>query len=472
MTKFSRWRASSLVCGATVLAMAGLLLPSRAEANDCGASVACACGDRVVASVVLDGDLNNCLGTGLTLAAGVLDCAGHQIAGPGDHSTAIGVVVSGFTGAGASGATVQNCRIRNFWHGVEIDSGSGNTLKNNVIFSNEVGVWVGDGATASQLLANSVRDNDDEGVHLGGQTSGALVAHNSFVNNQTENLYLLGTRDNLIQDNTLENSKASAIHVKDSSGSVFTDNTINDHDIHVRGDSSGNRFENTNIASGFIHFSAIEEDTGWLYPHDNSVVGGSILKASTCFEFDGSYSNTVSGTLVDTCRIEEEKEAGGLEPHDNVVNVVRIDPGTHSTSGRRRSGNLRLARSATVPGHYSFEVSSFAPQTALDPAAEEVHCSLSDFGGTILDVVVPAGALAQRGPGFRIVDRTGILGGLRRLDLRPLDQGLWRLQVSGVGQLGGADYPMMTLSCSIGDDSFSYTDFWKENPRGWKLRLR
>ena len=51
-------------------ALALSILAAPASGKDCGADVACECGDRVTQSVVLTQDLNNCTGAGLELSAG------------------------------------------------------------------------------------------------------------------------------------------------------------------------------------------------------------------------------------------------------------------------------------------------------------------------------------------------------------------------------------------------------------------
>jgi len=448
-----------------------LSLATTATAKDCGGGIVCACGDRVVAPTTLTQSLNNCLGDGLVVAAGSIDCLGRQIAGPGAQTQATGIRIIGFNGSGATGVVVRNCRVRNFGRGIEVDSGSGNTLENNVVFSNEIGIWLGDGTSGNHLLTNHVRDNRDEGIHVGTGTHDNEIVGNEFVNNSIENLYLINTTGNEIRGNELRESGSAAILLKNADGNVFTDNEIYDRPIHVRGDSSHNSFVDNYVASNY-RFQANEEQGGWTFPHDNQVTGGTISKASTCFEFEGAHDNTVADVRVDTCRAFEEKERGGLVPFGNSVEVIRIDVGNARDSGQRRSASLRLAGSTTGLDRFKIDLRGLVPDTSLDPLHEDVQCTLADFQGTILDFFLPAGSLESRGRQITYVDSKGLVGGLRRLDLREMDDGLWRIKLTGKTQIETADYPLMTISCQIGDDVFTFNDFWDELARGWNLRVQ
>lgn len=462
------------VCPTTTFVLAAALLvlgSAAAEAKDCGGGIACACGDRVIADVTLPQSLNNCLNDGLVVAAGTLDCLGRQIAGPGDQTSTIGIYVAGFNGSGATGAKVRNCRVRNFGRGIEIDSGSGNTLENNVSFNNEIGIWLGDGTSANLVDGNHVRDNRDEGIHVGAGTHDNQITGNSLVNNSAENLYLIDTHSNVIDGNDLAESNSAAIHLKNASGNTISNNDVADRSVFVRGASNDNVFDDNDVAGNF-RFQANEDDGVWSYPHDNEVTGGSLLKASTCFEFDGAYDNTVTGVEVDTCRAFEEKEYGGLLPYGNSVEVVRIDVGNSRHSGQRRTASLRFAGSDTALDRFRIDLRGLDPDTSLDPVNEDVHCSLADFQGAILDFFLPAGSILPSGKQLRYLDSSGAIGGLRRFEMREATDGRWRIKMSGKTSIVTADYPVMTITCQVGDDVFTFNDFWDELSRGWNLRVQ
>jgi len=56
-------------------------------AGSCGGTVACRCGDTVVADYLMTGDLGPCAGHGLLVRSNVtLDCQGFRLEGIGDGS--------------------------------------------------------------------------------------------------------------------------------------------------------------------------------------------------------------------------------------------------------------------------------------------------------------------------------------------------------------------------------------------------
>lgn len=454
-----------------LLAMAfPLALVHEAGAKDCGGAVPCECGDRVVESVTLPQSLNNCLGDGLVVAAGVVDCDGRQIAGPGDRTSTVGVLIKGFTGAGAQNAGVRNCRVRNFGRGIEVDSGSGNTVANNVVFSNEIGIWLGDGAASNVIEDNHVRDNRDEGIHVGSGTTGNHVRRNTLINNKTENLYLVGAVGNSLYDNVIDDSDAAAVLLKDSDDNELSRNEIRDRNVLVRGDSNGNTFTDNVLAAGYFNFRAHEDDGAWGYPHDNHIVGGSVLKASTCFEMNGAYQNSASGVLVDTCRVSEQKEAGGLVPYGNSFEVIRTDVGDPEYHGQRRAGSIRLSGTPTRPDRLRIDMRGIELPDGLAPG-DSVGCTLTDYYGIVFSFTVPGSAINITTRGGEFVDGGGTFGGVQRLNLYHLSDGRWRIKFSAKADLTDAEYPLMTLACQVGNGSFSFTDFWTDHRRGWNLRV-
>ncbi|HEY8515898.1 MAG TPA: NosD domain-containing protein [Candidatus Binatia bacterium] len=446
-----------------------MVCATAAHAKDCGGAVACECGDRVVASVVLPQNLNNCSGDGLVVAAGVVDCQGHQIAGPGDRTDTVGVLIRGFNASGAQGAAVRNCRVRNFGRGIEIDGGSGNTVANNVVFSNEIGIWLGDATANNVVEDNHVRDNRDEGIHVGSGAHGNQVRRNTLVNNKTENLYVIGAHGNSLTDNVIDDSDTAAVLLKDSDDNELLRNDIRDRAVLVRGDSNGNVFGDNVLGAGYYHFQAFKGDNGWGYPHDNHVVGGSIIKASTCFELNGAYANTFTGVLVDSCRIREEKELGGLVPHDNVFDVTRTDLGEPEYHGQRRAGSIRRIGNPSRLDRLRLDVRGIDLPSDL-PNGVSIGCTLTDFQGQVFSFTVPTGILRVDNRGVNFVDGTGTFGGVQRLRFARSGPNRWRLKLAARVDLSKADHPLMTLACQVGASSFSFTDFWIEHRRGWNLR--
>ena len=150
------------------------------------------------------------------------------------------------------------------------------------------------------------------------------MSRNRLVSNRTENLYVIDTTGNVVIDNFIDKSSEAGIFVKNASDNTFLRNVIAKRLILVRGNSSGNLFEDNVLQSGRFTFKGQQDDAGgWTFPHDNVVRRGSLAKGGTCFEFVGAYNNSASGVHVDNCRPIQEREAGGMVPFGNVVSVIK-----------------------------------------------------------------------------------------------------------------------------------------------------
>jgi parallel beta-helix repeat protein len=461
-------------------AMAFSLCAPRADAKDCGGDVECDCGDRVTSSTVLSSDLNNCPDFGLELDAGVLDCAGHQIAGSGDQLVTQGVIL-----ASAVGAQLLNCSVRNFAVGVYIDGGSNNVLSHNNLFSNQIGVRVGDGSVGNWLLSNQVHDNHDEGIHIGGTTSGNLVQSNEILGNRRENLYLIRTTDNTLTDNLTDGAAQAGIHVKHSSNNTFVGNVVSKRGVIVRGDSSGNVFKNTQLLGGLFAFRAIEDGKdNWTFPHDNVVKNGRVIKASTCFLFQGAYDNTATNVLIDTCRPMQEKQAGDLTPYGNTVDVHYVSGGPGGGggggggSGGGSGGNTDpVPRKGTIqfnkPGAGADAlkvVGTIHSPTVLDALHQDVEITLTNSTATLFHVLVPAGVLQESGRSAKFEAGKGIdLPGVTLIEVRREGDDAWSFKLQAVGDLSAANEATMTLTWRIGEGVFPVTDTWVATNGGWSL---
>jgi len=296
------------------------------------------------------------------------------------------------------------------------------------------------------------------------------IGFNGTLTRTPEHL-LLCANENVIRDNTLDGAKAAAIFIKNSSGNTFEDNEILDRNVLLRGDSDGNVFRDNDLENGSFGFAAIEEDGTWRHPNGNVVAGGQISKASTCFEFIGAYENSATDVVVDTCAATQEKPAGGLIPFGNQVAVIREDLDS-AASGQRRTGSLREAGGTGFPGRFRLDVRSIPIPADVDPLGAAVGCLLGDAEGTVLSASLPAGVLEGAGDSGRFIDRTGAFGEITRLDVRRSGPGIWRIRISWRGLPGKVRVPLLTLDCHIGDQHVAFTDLWKAQARGWRLRVQ
>ena len=308
---------------ATVL-LAILASFSPATAALCGGAVACACGDTVVESTTLTGDLGICDTTGLRIRSAItLDCAGFTLTGGNGSNAKFGIEIDG-----AVGATVKNCKVTKFRRGIRIFGGSGNAILDNESWDNKYGIDLAGGTQRNVLKRNLVRINRDEGIHFGESHRNKLV-RNTFQDNKRENVYLLRSNGNLIKGNLMNPSNAAAIFVKHSSRNVFVRNWIEDAAVQVRGDSKRNVFEGNYLKGNGYLFEAYEEPAGWTFPSENEMHDDCIRKTDFCYRFFGAFDNTSTASRVDPTRCAPPEHSpltlaplGGQEATGNVVELA------------------------------------------------------------------------------------------------------------------------------------------------------
>ncbi len=295
-----------------------------AEARPCGGSVACACGDTVVADTLLEADLEACPARGLRVVRGAaLDCAGHVVSGLGAGD---GIVVDR-----GQGAVVKGCIVVGFRIGLRLRGGHDNRLEGNqALDSVQYGIELAKRTAGAIVHGNLVVDSADEGIHVGSGAIGAWIEANEIIGSAAENLYLLSVEGATVSGNVLAESGAAALYIKHSSGNVFTNNVIEDRIVHLRGASNDNVFiGNHLVGAGFV-LEAYEEGTtaarnpGWTAPLWNSITGGSIVGAKICFRFAGASSNQVGSVTVDGCLVTREQDRGGLGAIDNLVETIPL----------------------------------------------------------------------------------------------------------------------------------------------------
>jgi parallel beta-helix repeat protein len=310
-----------------LVALALLAAAGPAPAALCGGSTRCECGDTVSVDTVLSYDIGVCGTTGLEVASGVtLDCDGHSITGNDESNAKYGVYLDEVTGA-----EVRNCRVAGFRRGLRISGGSGNVLFKNRTYTKVDGVVLGNkygidlaSTSANVVKGNAVRHSRDEGIHAGSADENRIIG-NRISHNKRENLYLLNSHRNLVTRNLVHHGKASAIYVKHSRDNTFVRNEVRDSALSLRGDSSGNVFENNYLKGEGYIFEAHLEGEAWTYPHGNTMSDDCIRKTDTCYRFFGAFDNVATGSRTDsrcmppTGALVTEEERGGLTPTGNVV---------------------------------------------------------------------------------------------------------------------------------------------------------
>lgn len=474
-------RATALapVVAAALVALTVAVFSSIASAKDCGGDIPCACGDRMIASTTLSADINNCQGRGLEVAAGVLDCAGRQIAGPGDRI----ITQEGIWLNHASGAAIRNCMLRNFGRGILVDGTTDSVIDHCEIFNNMQGIWVGDGSARNTISSTQVHDNRDEGVHLGGGSSQILVTDNEIIGNKNENLYLIDTTSNRVIDNLFDRSTEASVLLKRATNNFFAKNLLAKRNIMVRGGCTGNVFQNNQLYNGRFSFMALKDNNVWTYPSDNTVKGGRVLKAATCFMFVGAFNNTATDVLADNCRAMQEKIAGGLKPYGNSVSLNYIGgsptpPPDGGGSGGSTDPSTPVLSKGTIkfddPGRGRDTLQlrgTVASNTPLDALHSDVSIRFENANGVIYSVFVPAGTLRESGRSaeYDAGNNDGSLPGVRAIEIRREATKTWSFRINVQDDLSAANQAAMTLTLQIGTATYAIPETWTQTSEGWRF---
>jgi parallel beta-helix repeat protein len=179
------------------------------------------CGQAIVATTTLNGDLD-CTGqSGLTIgkASVTLNLGGHSIIGTAGTGT--GVQTS------FNSDTVENGYINGFYIGVQVSGTTDTVTKVQVNNATGAGIYL-NGAT-DKATSNTAAENPGSGIYVDG--SGATVQSNRAVNNG-DGIGATGTGDKFLS-NIANGNTADGFSVGPSGGSfdTFTGNTadFNDH---------------------------------------------------------------------------------------------------------------------------------------------------------------------------------------------------------------------------------------------------
>lgn len=283
-------------------------------------------------------DLGPCPEHGLYIASDVtLDCQSHGIRGLGGRTEQFGIYLVRDT----TRATVKNCEVTGFLHGVRLRSAHRNRLVDNHVHHNGdvgrhtgYGVDIAGGSTANVLQGNRVHDNADEGIHVGtGSHQNTLISNHVYANFR-ENIYVLRSDGGMFQHNTTDGG-VNSLFLKHATFNRFENNTFRDRPALIRGDSHDNQFVNNDFINAEVHFQVFKEGVVLTRPTRNVVAGGTIVGAKLCVRFSGALGNLVKGVRLSRCATEVASTADGTSIENTVIGVA-LKRGSVSLDERSR----------------------------------------------------------------------------------------------------------------------------------------
>ncbi len=228
---------------------------------------AVSCGQVITTSRLVTNDLLDCLGNGLVIGANgiTLDLGGHTIDGTG---LGIGILNNGF-----DSVTITNGIVQEFDFGVQLNDGTamnivsnmtlqlnqeaaihlvdadsgvnGNTIRNNTILENALGIWLTEGTQHALVRGNTVTSTSGDAIRVE-NSSGNRIELNVVSESSGAGVALAAAGSNVVIENTISNSSGPGIAVGEtelpSNDNLVEGNTItaSSGGIEVLG-SSGNQ---------------------------------------------------------------------------------------------------------------------------------------------------------------------------------------------------------------------------------------
>ena len=195
---------------------------------------AVSCGQVITTSRLVTNDLLDCLGNGLVIGANgiTLDLGGHTIDGTG---LGVGIVNNGF-----DSVTITNGIVQEFDFGVQLNDGtatnivsnvtlqlnqeaaihlvdaddgtSGNTIRNNTLLDNALGIWLTEGTQHALVRANTVTSTSGDAIRVE-SSSGNRIELNVVSESSGAGVALAGANNNVVIQNTISNTSGPGIAV-------------------------------------------------------------------------------------------------------------------------------------------------------------------------------------------------------------------------------------------------------------------
>lgn len=187
-----------------LLAVTVMFLPFSASAY-CGQGGECGCGDTVPNDTVLNSSIDACRGQGLEINSDdvTLNCQGHRITGATNRS-------SGIVAEDVDNVTVRNCKVSDYYSGIQLDNVSNPILVDNSANSNyATGIELLN-VTGGLFSGNEFSDNWD-GIYLEDSTGNKII-NNSAHRNKIDGVHLFyGSTGNKVYGNNLTNNKGHGL---------------------------------------------------------------------------------------------------------------------------------------------------------------------------------------------------------------------------------------------------------------------
>ncbi|MFB6114690.1 MAG: nitrous oxide reductase family maturation protein NosD [Candidatus Nanohalobium sp.] len=200
--------------------IAALVLVPYSASSYCGQAGECGCGDRVLNDTVLNSSIDACRGKGLEIDADdvTLNCRGHRITGNTNRS-------SGIIAEDVQNVTVKNCRVSNYYSGIQFHNVSNSLLLNNSASSNyATGIELVN--SSDNLLTENQANGNWDGIYLEDSSDNRII-NNSAHRNKIDGLHLFyGSYNNTVRGNNLTRNKGHGLAPAVCDNRIGKNNTV------------------------------------------------------------------------------------------------------------------------------------------------------------------------------------------------------------------------------------------------------
>ena len=303
------------------------------------------CGEIILQSTILENDLTDCGGFGLIVGANniTIDLNGHVIDGVD--------LDAGILNNGYDGVTITNGAISQFDVGIQLNPGtSGNVISNVRVESNsEAGILLSDADQAGQ--GNTIRDNsvsaNGVGIWLASNTRHTTVTNNRVTGNGGDGVLSEFSSDNRIEDNEIGRNGGFGVALVGGGNNVVADNVLASNNNYAITVGEELLPSNNNVISG----NTVKQGSGGIIVADSS--GTQIL-----------YNN-INGTTGPGVSLELASNTL-VRGNDFSGNAGGIDV-SESTNNRIEGNNA----SGTLGAGIAIDALSFNNQVIAQPRQRE-----------------------------------------------------------------------------------------------------
>ncbi|HRW04172.1 MAG TPA: right-handed parallel beta-helix repeat-containing protein [Caldilineaceae bacterium] len=212
-------------------------------------------------------------------------------------------------------------------YGINIEGSNNNTVRNNNLHDNQVGVTIEDGSRANQILNNSTASNTNHGIQTRQGSNANTIMGNTAADNNANGIYIRSS-NNRVEDNSATRNLEVGIAVRPESGAALESNQLISNSVTSNAGSgvdirsaTGTTVDHNYIAGNGIHglyltdgaVDTVVSNNTIALNNDTGIRVNSALSYQNRWTANAIYDNKAAGIYL----------AGGA---NNSVRRPKLDP--------------------------------------------------------------------------------------------------------------------------------------------------